>query len=329
MKKINYLAKIVNQLVAVLTVTFNPSIDRGYLIDKNKVKNHEVRIGKKSTSISPGGGGINVSKVLTIFGVKSTATGFLGGYTGQLIIHLLNKLGIKTDFVAIKGESRTCVSEKLSNRKNPFQVLEEGPGITKREQQKFLANYAKLLKKTDYVVLTGSIPPALKLFSYSDLIRMAKQADKMVFLDTNTTLLAKSLLAGPHVIKPNESEFKDLCQKLGLGNMKMVDAAQEIRKKYSIETIIITLGGRGALYVMPEGVYQVIQPPLDPISIVGCGDSVLAGYITGIILGLPVEERLKIANAAGAANAMNAKVGYFTKKDFAYFMRKIEVVKKS
>ncbi len=90
----------------IYTITLNPALDRTLWVeriradDSNRIKKEERYAGGK---------GIDVSRVLTMLGVGSTALGFVGGFTGaELEGRLLNE-GISCDFIRISGETRTNI----------------------------------------------------------------------------------------------------------------------------------------------------------------------------------------------------------------------------
>lgn len=64
----------------ILTITMNPAIDKIYIV--NNYKLGEVHRPSK-TIASPGGKGLNVSRVAMLMGEKVAATGFLGGANGE------------------------------------------------------------------------------------------------------------------------------------------------------------------------------------------------------------------------------------------------------
>ncbi len=109
----------------IYTVTFNPSID--YVIqtenlilgDINRVDNEKKFAGGK---------GINVSRVLNNLGVSSKALGFIGGFTGKFIKDSLVNLGIFTDFIEVKEDTRINVKIKS---KQETEINGAGPDIDK------------------------------------------------------------------------------------------------------------------------------------------------------------------------------------------------------
>ncbi|MCD6450547.1 MAG: 1-phosphofructokinase family hexose kinase, partial [Thermotogaceae bacterium] len=66
----------------VLTVTFNPALDREIILDNFQVNKLHRIPSLNHMELSPGGKGINVSLALANFGVPSVTMGFLGGYIG-------------------------------------------------------------------------------------------------------------------------------------------------------------------------------------------------------------------------------------------------------
>ena len=94
----------------IYTVTLNPSIDYMLFLDSlktgitNRTQGEEYYIGGK---------GINVSCVLAELGAKSTALGFVAGFTGDAIEKGLKSPKITTDFVSLKdGISRINIKIK-------------------------------------------------------------------------------------------------------------------------------------------------------------------------------------------------------------------------
>ena len=94
----------------IYTVTLNPALD--YVIQVDDFKAGKINRNKKE-NIYYGGKGINVSCILNELDIKSTALGFIGGFTGKALDDGLEKLGILTDFVEVKnGMTRINVKMK-------------------------------------------------------------------------------------------------------------------------------------------------------------------------------------------------------------------------
>ena len=86
----------------ILTVTMNPAVDISYSLEKFELDtvNRVLKINK-----TPGGKGLNVTRVLKQVGNKVIATGLLGGVLGIDIQKKLSEKGIEHRFFEISGES--------------------------------------------------------------------------------------------------------------------------------------------------------------------------------------------------------------------------------
>ena len=86
----------------IYTVTLNPCLD--YLVAVPGFQSGRVNRARYERII-PGGKGINVSYVLNILRQDSLALGLVGGFTGQEIERLMDRDGIRHDFVHLQNDS--------------------------------------------------------------------------------------------------------------------------------------------------------------------------------------------------------------------------------
>ena len=94
----------------IYTVTFNPAID--YLVYVPELKVGSI-IRSEKEKVFCGGKGINVSLVLRELGIKSTAMGFIAGFTGSAIEQAIGGDEISTDFIHLnEGLSRYARDRK-------------------------------------------------------------------------------------------------------------------------------------------------------------------------------------------------------------------------
>ena len=89
-----------------------------------------------------GGKGINVSIVLGNLGHKSTAMGFLAGFTGKEIIRQLRTFNAEEDFVQLdEGFSRINVKVKADIE---TEINGQGPKISEAKRDELFAKLSKL-----------------------------------------------------------------------------------------------------------------------------------------------------------------------------------------
>ncbi|MBE5983808.1 MAG: 1-phosphofructokinase, partial [Paenibacillaceae bacterium] len=118
----------------IVTVTMNPAIDK--TVDIGKFERGDLnRINR--VEIDAGGKGINVSKTIRELGGESIATGFVGGTSGTIIKQVLTDLGLRTDFVEVKGETRTNL-KVVEETGEVTELNEPGPEVSKEQLEDLL-----------------------------------------------------------------------------------------------------------------------------------------------------------------------------------------------
>ena len=307
----------------ILTVTLNAAIDKRYVVE-NLQTGSVNRV--KECTYSAGGKGLNVSRVAAIAGEEVTATGFVGGHAGHYIVEALDGNNIKSDFVHISGESRSCINiyDETNHRQTEF--LEPGVCITDANEEEMLKKYLSLIDACSVVAISGSVPKGMDGSLYKEMIQIAKEHHKPVILDTSGNLLEESLIAKPTMIKPNMDEIRMLTGKELNSQEDLIKAAVEIQKS-GVEVVVISCGSDGSLVACEEGIYRAFVPKIDAVNTVGCGDSMIAGFAVGFSRGLSMAETIKLASAISAANAKRMETGFFMTKDMLELLPQIRVEK--
>ena len=111
--------------------------------------------------------------------------------------------------------------------------------------------------------------------------------------------LIRPLLAHTDYFMPSEEEAMALS---GLTDYEDIAA---FLMDQGVGAVILTLGADGAMYRDRAG--RKIDVPAYQIDVVctcGCGDCFNAGFATGLHLGLPVEDCIRLGQASSAQNAM-------------------------
>ena len=90
----------------IYTLTCNPALDYVVRMDKFKEGATNRSYGE---SIAPGGKGINVSLVLKNLGIPTLAMGIAAGFTGDVLLGMLEERGVPADFIRADGFTRINV----------------------------------------------------------------------------------------------------------------------------------------------------------------------------------------------------------------------------
>ena len=283
----------------VYTVTFNPALDYTLSVDSLCFE----RINRASDAeISYGGKGINVSVILTRLGVENTALGFSAGFTGKELEALLNADNIKNDFVHIENGA-TRINVKIRYGKE-LDINTDGAQISEKDIAT-LNEKLNIIESGDYLVLAGSVPKTLKNSGYELILESLKHKDLRLIVDAEDELLLGTLKYKPFLIKPNHHELGAIFNADIDSDEKAVFYAKELQK-LGAQNVLVSLAERGAILVDEHGnIHKISNAEGTLINSVGCGDSMLAGFIAGYIKSGDYAEALKLAGACGNATAFS------------------------
>lgn len=281
----------------VYTLTLNPALD-------HVVKLNSLKLGETNRSYSdsffPGGKGINVSRILNELGVENKAMGFLAGFSGREIERLLEEDGVNTEFIKLeKGNNRINVKIKADQE---TEINGAGPEISRAERARLLEKLFDL-EEGDYLVLAGSIPNSLDSDFYKDIMEMLKDRKVKIIVDATGDSLMSTLRFKPLLIKPNKSELEEITGKTFSSVDEIIKEAASIRS-LGAENVIVSLGSDGAVLIdRDEKVIYKKAPKGEVKNTVGSGDSMVAGFIAGLIRDYSSEDAFTLAVASGSATA--------------------------
>lgn len=279
----------------IYTVTFNPSID--YIMFTN---GFEIKGLNRATSTYKfaGGKGINVSRVLKTLGVSSTALGFAGGFPGEFIDQTLEESQIKTDFIKVDDDTRINVKLKSGDE---TEINAPGPSITD-DQFLALLNQIKQTTKEDTVIVAGSVPKSIPSDAYAQIAEITQSTGAKLVVDAEKDLVNTVLKYQPLFIKPNKDELEEMFDMTVESDQDVVKYGREILKE-GAQSVIISLGGDGAIYIDKTRSIKAQNPKGQVVNTVGSGDSTVAGMVAGLESGLSLEDAFQQAVASGTATA--------------------------
>lgn len=281
----------------IYTLTLNPSID--YIISLNSVELGKVNRCTKTFKF-PGGKGINVSRVLKNSGTDSVALGFVGGFTGEFINLTLNNLGIHTDFIKVKEDSRINVKIKSVDETD---INADGPYIEK-EALNLLLDKLNKLKDDDILVLAGKIQSSLPNNLYSKIQEIVNKNNVKVVVDTSGKALLESVKKKPFLIKPNNFEIEEAFNIKIKDKNELIDYGKKLNTM-GAENVIISLAGDGALLINNSGVFFGNAPKGEVKNSVGAGDSLVAGFLHEYSKSKNILDSFKRGIATGSASAFS------------------------
>ena len=283
----------------IYTVTFNPALD--YVVFLDGLKLGEINRATRE-SIFYGGKGINVSTILNMLGMETTALGFVAGFTGKAIEEGLAAEGMHTDFIRLpEGNSRINVKVKHGDE---TEINGQGPVITK-EALDALFEKLSALKDDDILVLAGSIPNTLPEDIYEKILAALAGKETRIVVDATKDLLLNVLKYHPFLIKPNNHELGEMFDTVCETKEDIEYYARKLQEK-GARNVLISMAGDGAILITEDGAsIQMGTPKGKVINSVGAGDSMVAGFVAGYLKSGSYEEALKTGTAAGSGTAFS------------------------
>lgn len=290
----------------IYTVTLNPCLD--YLVAVPDFQSGRVNRARYER-IVPGGKGINVSYVLHILKQDNLALGLVGGFTGAEIERLMDKDGIRHDFVHLqRGSSRIDVQMVDSIESSINGV---GPEISPEDIVALCGKLQQMLQDGDTLVLSGSIPRGARDTVYSDILRTVTDKDIYVVVDAKGSLLLHTFKYKPFLIKPNRQELVDIFYHNPESIEDVIHYARSLQGM-GARNVLVSLDAEGAVLVTEDGnVYRHSAMQGTVRNTVGCGESMLAGFLSGYHQSHNMVEAFQMSLAAASANAFHEGRGTY------------------
>jgi 1-phosphofructokinase family hexose kinase len=304
----------------IVTLTINPAIDRIISIDRLAF---EDRAYINSSRESAGGRGINVSSVVHSFGGETLAVLISGGDSGKRLQGLLEKCGYRIALVPVQNEIRTnlTVTDKHGLTVN---LNEPGPRLGKAEVARVERVVRDTLDHASWLMVCGSIPPGVPPGFYGKLISMARHKKVKTLLHADGDALREGIAARPTVVAPNQHEAGRLLGQTLLTRTHYLEAAERIRQ-LGADSVVLTLGSRGAVGAFADGLMEALPPRIDAVCPIGAGDALMAAYAWARERRTSVAEALRWGVAAGTASARLPGMNFASLAQAREIYRQVEV----
>jgi 1-phosphofructokinase/tagatose 6-phosphate kinase len=298
----------------IVTVTLNAALDRSLTVPIFQL-GHRHRSSDVLTLA--GGKGINVARALKRLEVPVVATGLAGGRTGTRIVEELTAEAILNDFVRIADESRTSTAVLDPTSGTYTEINEWGPKVTELELGMLLEKLQYLSRGADVVVVAGSLPRGVADGFYAELIRDLARRGVRVVLDSEGEPLRLGVEAEPWLVSPNQAEAEQLVGQELEDDDDFLMALDRISEMGARNVQITHETGCFALVREERQTrrYRALSPQLEPVSVLGAGDVLLAQWLAAVLDDRPAEEALRHAVGAGAASVLEVGAGRFDPRE--------------
>lgn len=256
---------------------------------------HILSPGETCTSLSrniyPGGKGLNSTVALAKAGANVYFAGTIGE-DGEWLVDVLKDAGADVGLVdRIDGPSGHTVIQVDPMAENCIIVF---PGANRKNSTVHIDDVLSQFEEGDFVVLQNEI---------NDLPYIMEKAHKrglqIVFNPSPCDdIIATLPLYMVDYLIVNEAEAASLAHLPE--DTPVDDVLAKLNEMYPDAKIVVTLGGKGALF-FDNG--EVVRQPIFPTTAVdttAAGDTFLGNFVTGLSEGMDAAEALKLASAAAS-----------------------------
>jgi 1-phosphofructokinase/tagatose 6-phosphate kinase len=308
----------------IVTVTLNAGLDRTLTVP-NFQPGQRHRASQGLTLA--GGKGINIARALKRLGVPVIATGLAGGRTGTRIVEELTSEAILNDFVRIGDESRTSTAVVDPTAASFTEINEWGPHVDEDELAILLDKLAYLTRGAEFAVFAGTLPRGVGDTFYGEAIRDLHRRGVKTALDSEGQPLRLGVEAEPVLVSPNQREAESLVGHEFGDDEDYVGALERIADM-GARNVLITSEAACFAFFREERRRVLLRaeaPRVEPVSALGSGDVLLAGFLAARAAQRSLEESLRQAVAAGTASTLEVGAGRFDAREAARLQSRVEV----
>lgn len=306
----------------LLTLTPNPALDL-FTSTARVEPTHKLRCGPPL--MHPGGGGINVARVLARLGADVLALYPAGGVAGGQLRALLRAEGVPDEVLPITGETRESFSVHEEASGLDYRFVLPGPTLAPAEWQACADRACSVRPAAGWLVASGSLPPGVPEDFYARLATRLRDAGVKLVLDTSGAPLELALQAGVHLVKPSLRELKEFTGASLDGLEQRLSACRALVQDRRAAIVALSLGAEGAVVVSGTGAWHAPALPVQVLSTIGAGDSFVGGLVFSLARGDDLPGALRHAMAASAAALLSGGTALCQPADVARLLPQVQV----
>ena len=172
----------------ILSICPNPSIDCTIELDSLNVGMLN-RIDNKVETYS--GKALNVAVGVARLGEEIGTTGFMFENHRRMFEHVLDKEGVKYDFVYNAGNAR--VNYKIIDKKSMLtEINDRGEAVSVEKQSELIEKVKELSQKAEIAVMSGSLPKGVSSDFYGRVLEVIPDYVKII-VDTEKNNMLSAL----------------------------------------------------------------------------------------------------------------------------------------
>ena len=244
------------------------------------------------------GGCGNVLRNLINLGVQASIISFVGkDRAGEKIKQHLRKKGISIKHI-IESESnrRTEKMRIVAEGQQVVRVDWDTNNLNDQNLNKVLKQVLKKITNVDGVIISDYNKGICTELLIKNIISKAKKLQIPVLVDPKGKKWNKYY--GASIITPNLKEAEEIIGKELITDEDVETAGKEICEDLSLGACLITRGANGMSYIGKDARFHVSSEAKEIYDVSGAGDTVIASFAAGTLVGFDSETVTRFANKA-------------------------------
>ncbi|WP_155856119.1 1-phosphofructokinase family hexose kinase [Cellulomonas sp. URHD0024] len=251
-----------------------------------------------------GGKALNAARAAALLGPSVAAVAVLGGGIGAVVADAARADGLDLRVVDGVELTRTCTSIHSRSTGALTEIYERATPVSRTVFDELLGVLAeRLAVRPGWCLVSGGFPRSLGDGALCELVGVATRAGVRVAVDSHGPALGALLSGGhaPDLLKVNRLEA---CAVLGLSDTTpLADVVAALHGRAG-GLVVVTDGVAGMRATDGAATRDAVLPGVVGQFPVGSGDSVLGAFVHALDDGSDWEAALRLAVAAGCANAL-------------------------
>jgi ribokinase len=254
-----------------------------------------------SAALSPGGKAGNQAAQAALNGAVTFFVGRVGrDIFGNQLRAALGKAGVDTMHLTIDERESTGVSPVLTGADGEYASIIV-PGAGQRLTPADIDAASDAFARSAMLILQCEIP----LWISAHAAQLARALGCRVMFNASpapasANAISKDLWSAVDVLVVNGRELEGLSGMPVAGVATTSTAAEGLRLRLGIPTVIVTLGGDGVVALDKHGIRHLPAWAVAVVETIGAGDAFAGVLSSELARGRALDEALALANAAGA-----------------------------
>ena len=223
-------------------------------------------------------------------------------HNGRLALEGLRKIGMDANGIEVLKDENTATYLALLNHEGDMEIAISQMEIIKNITPEFVEKRREELESCENIVTETNLEK-------ETLEYLLNNINGKFFVDSVSVTKSKRLrdcLSNIYFLKTNVLEAGAILQRDVNTDDNLILAGMEFMRR-GVKNVAITRGSEGASIFTREGNFFMSSEKVKVLNTSGAGDAFLAGFVKGELLGLTIEEKLKMAMAASLLTIQSEK----------------------